>query len=99
MESVRYFFFIWGLTNRQPNVVSYTSGVRANAVVAFGTTNGARLMLSTPPATASDISPAAIPRAATHTASIPDAHSRFTVTAGTDCGMPLSSDAMRATLR
>ena len=56
-------------------------------------------MLSTPPAIAREISPVAMARAATETASIPEAQSRFTVTAGTLAGTPASSDAIRATLR
>ena len=56
-------------------------------------------MLSTPPAMAIDISPATMALDAAATASIPEAHNRFTVTPGTVCGMPESSSAMRATLR
>ena len=47
---------------RQPSVVSKISGLRANGVVALPITKGARLMLSTPPAMAIDISPAAMAR-------------------------------------
>jgi len=43
---------IFGLTNRQPIVVSTIAGVRAKATSAFGITNGARVMLSAPPASA-----------------------------------------------
>ena len=45
-------------------------------------------MLSTPPASTSSASPLAIARAAWPTASRPDAHSRFTVTPGTEAGRP-----------
>ena len=80
-------------------VVSYTVLVRENAVSAFGITNGARLIDSTPPATISWLSPAAIERAAVPIASIPDPHSRLMVAPGTSSGNPDSSAAMRATLR
>ena len=56
-------------------------------------------MLSTPPAIASDISPMPMPRAAAATASMLEAHRRFTVTPGTLMGRSASSNAMRATLR
>ncbi len=56
-------------------------------------------MLSTPPAMINSASPKAIARAACPTASNPEAHSRFTVQAGTVTGNPASSTAMRATLR
>jgi hypothetical protein len=65
----------------------------------FCITHGARDMLSTPPATTTSASPSRICREACRIASRPEAHSRFTVTAGTDCGSPDSSVAMRATLR
>ena len=52
MESVPYSACILGFTKRQPMVVSWTALARVKAVVAFGMTNGARLMLSTPPAMA-----------------------------------------------
>ena len=62
-------------------------------------TNGARLMLSTPPAITNPASPALIARAALPTASIPDPHRRLIVVPGTSVGRPASSAAMRATLR
>ena len=80
-------------------VVSNTSLLRENALVAFGITKGARDMLSTPPAMIICASPARIARAAVITASIPDPHSRFIVVPGTLSGSPASSTAMRATLR
>ena len=46
-------------------------------------TNGARLMLSTPPATIKCASPALMARAAMAKASIDDPHKRLTVVAGT----------------
>ena len=45
-----YFAFISGLTKRQPIVVSSIFAVRENALSALPMTNGARVMLSTPPA-------------------------------------------------
>ncbi len=99
IESMPYCFFISGLTKRQPIVVSYTAFARANALSAFGITNGARVMLSTPPATISSASPAAMARAQIAIASMLDPHRRFTVAAGTSIGRPASSSAMRATLR
>ena len=42
-------------------------------------------------------SPAAIVRAASATASMPEPHSRFTVAPGTSTGSPASSTAIRAT--
>ena len=55
---------------------------REKALSAFGITNGARVMLSTPPAIISSASPAAMARAQMATASMPDPHSRLTVAAG-----------------
>ena len=65
----------------------------------MGITNGARLMLSTPPAIISSASPALIARAAVPTASRPEPHRRLIVAPGTSIGSPASSAAMRATLR
>ena len=62
-------------------------------------TNGARDMLSTPPAISREFSPVLMARAAIEMASRLDPQSRFTVVPGTDCGRPASSSAMRATLR
>jgi hypothetical protein len=62
-------------------------------------TQGARVMLSTPPATITWAAPDWISRAAVIAACIPDPHSRFTVWPGTSIGKPASSKAMRATLR
>jgi hypothetical protein len=73
--------------------------LRLNAVSAFGITNGARLMLSTPPAIISCASPALIARAAVPTASMPEPHRRLIVAPGTSIGSPASSADMRATLR
>ncbi len=73
---------------RQPIVVSKISALRAKASSAFPCTKGARVMDSTPPASANSISPALMARAAVPTASMPEAHSRLSVTPGTLCGKP-----------
>lgn len=99
IESTPCSAFMRGLTSRQPIVVSCTAALRANGVSALSITKGARDMLSTPPAMARSISPARIARAAVPTASMPEPHKRFSVTAGTSTGYPASSSAMRATLR
>ncbi len=80
-------------------VVSYTALARENADSALGMTNGARLMLSTPPAISSAASPALMARAALPTASSPEPHRRLMVAPGTSIGRPASNAAMRATLR
>ncbi len=59
----------------------------------------ARDMDSTPPASASSISPALMARKAVPTASMPEPHRRLSVVPGTEGGRPASSDDMRATLR
>ena len=91
---------IAGLTSRQPSAVDTSSDPPAgNARDGFGTTHGARVIDSTPPATIRSASPTAIARAAPTTASSPLAHSRLTVLPGTDVGRPASSTAIRPTLR
>lgn len=65
----------------------------------MGSTNGARLIDSVPPATTRSASPTAIWRAPIATASRPDPQSRFTVVAGTLTGRPASRAAIRATFR
>ena len=67
-------------------VVSYTSAARLNASPALAMTNGARVMLSTPPANINSASPARMARAAVPTASNPDPQSRFSVAPGTSTG-------------
>ena len=99
MESTPNCAFISLLTKRQPIVVSYISALRSKALVALATTKGARLMLSTPPATIRPPSPLRIVRAAIATASRPEPQSRFSVTPPAVSGSPASSPAMRATLR
>ena len=71
-----------GFTNRQPSVVSCIATTRPYAVAALAMTNGARLMLSTPPATTRSASPARTARAAIATASAPEPQSRLTVLPG-----------------
>ncbi len=99
IESVPNFSRIAGLTNRQPMVVSWISVDRENADVALGMTNGARLMLSTPPASTRSASPERTAREAMAIASRLDPQSRFTVPPGAETGSPASSVAIRATLR
>ena len=70
-----------------------------NGLSFLGSTQGARLIDSTPPATTTSASPQAIWREATIAASRLDPHSRFTVVAGTEVGRPASSTAIRATFR
>lgn len=85
---------------RQPSVVEYSSVWAAgNGLSDLGSTYGARVIDSTPPATAMEASPTAIARAAWITASRPEAHSRLTVTPGTEVGRPARRAAMRPTLR
>jgi hypothetical protein len=87
------------LTSRQPSRVSTISILFGSASSGRGTTKGARLIASTPPASRMSASPAAIVRAATVKASMPEAHSRLSEAPGTESGRPASSTAIRATLR
>ena len=88
---------IRGLTSRQPSRVSARSMARGNGSAERPSTNGARVIDSDPPARHTSASPAAIVRAASQTASIPEPHSRFTVAPGISTGSPASSTAIRAT--
>ena len=90
---------ILGLTSRQPSRVSARPASRGNGLSARGSTNGARVMDSVPPAMQMSSSPAAMARAAEAMASMPEPHSRFTVAPGTSTGSPASSTPIRATLR
>ena len=99
MASTPYMFFIKGLTKRQPMVVSKICGLRPNAASALGITNGARLMLSTPPAIIKPASPARMARAAVPKASMPEPHKRLMVAPGISRGKPANKLAMCATLR
>ena len=64
-----------------------------------GSTNGARLIASTPPATPTSPWPRARSAAARLSASRPDPHSRLTVAPGTDQAGRRGAPAIRATLR
>ncbi len=89
-----------GFVKRQPTVESAIGGTsRFHGEPDFSCTYGARVMLSTPPATKASPSPALIACAALAIACSPDPHSRFTVWPGTSIGSPASSTAIRATLR
>src|SRR4051812_12783797 len=78
---------MFGFTRRHPRVVEYIVVLPAgNGRSGLGTTYGARVIDSTPPATMTDASPTAMVRAAPTTASRLEAHSRFTVEPGTDVG-------------
>ncbi len=92
-----YISAIFGLTSRQPSLVSATPASRGNGSAARGSTNGALVMDSVPPAMQMSASPAAIARAAQAMASMPDPHSRFTVAPGTSTGRPASSTPILAT--
>ena len=80
-------------------VVSWISVDREYADAALGMTNGARLMLSTPPARTRSASPERTALDAMAIASRLDPQSRFTVPPGAVTGRPDSSVAIRATLR
>ena len=99
IESTPYSAAIFGLTKRQPMLVSKSSASRPKGRLDFERTYGARVMCSTPPATYSSPSPRRRARDASTAALMPEAHSRLTVTPGTVGGRPASSSAMRATLR
>lgn len=62
--STPYYSFNFGLINRQPIVVSCIFWVRSKALSALPITNGARLILFTPPAMMRLASPALIARLA-----------------------------------
>ena len=99
IESIPKSSSIFGLMNRQPMVVSSILFCLEKAEVAFPITNGARLILSTPPAIIRDCSPDLMALEAQDTASIPEPQSRLRVAPGTVSGIPDSSRAIRATLR
>src|SRR5258708_22337016 len=80
-------------------VVSYISALRSKADVALGMTNGARLMLSEPPAMIRSDSPPRIARAAIATASSPEPHRRFRVTPPQLSGRPPGHAALRPRVR
>ena len=80
-------------------VVSNICALRSKADAAFGITNGALLMLSTPQAIMSAASPQAMVRALSIIACKPLAQSLFTVVAATSTDKPARREAIRATLR
>ena len=91
---------IRSLTSRHPSVVETAVTLPAgNARDGLGSTHGARVIDSTPPASTTEASPASMAREACIAASSDEPHSRFTVTAGTETGSPASSTAIRPTLR
>ena len=91
---------IRSLTSRQPSVVETAVTLPAgNARLGFGSTHGARVIDSTPPATTTSASPDSTVRDARIAASRDEPHSRLTVVAGTETGSPASSTAIRPTLR
>jgi hypothetical protein len=76
-----------GLTRRQPSVVDTAVTSRAgNARSGFGSTHGALVIDSTPPATTTVASPVSIWRDADITASRLEPHRRLTVEPGTVTG-------------
>ncbi len=91
---------IRSLTSRQPRVVETAVTLPAgNAREGLGSTHGARVIDSTPPATTTSASPVSMAREAIIVASRLDPQSRLTVVAGTLTGSPASSTAIRPTLR
>ena len=94
-----YCAVVRGFENREPRVLSCTVSWRPKARSDFAITNGARLMLSTPPAMNRSPWPQATARDASTTAASPLAQSRLTVIPATSTGSPASSPARRATFR
>ena len=91
---------IRSLTSRQPRVVETAVTLPAGyARDGLGSTHGARVIDSTPPASTTSASPASMVREPCIAASSDEPQSRFTVTAGTETGSPASSTAIRPTLR
>ncbi len=88
-----------GLGKRQPIDVSKDFPGLAQAFEGFSTTQGARVIDSTPPATTTSASPAAIIARPWMIEVSPEAHSRLTVKPGIESGRPARRTAMRATLR
>src|SRR5688500_12387757 len=89
---------IRGLTNLHPTVESATTGAsRLHADSRFNITYGARVMLSTPPATNASPSPALIACAAVATACRPAPRRRLTVWSATPTGRPASNPYIHVT--
>ena len=95
-----YFAASFGLMNRQPSVVSWSSRLpRSQAASAFAMTYGARVIDSTPPPMKTSPSSTAMAWAAELIAWSPDPQRRFTVSPPTSTGRPASRSAIRATSR
>src|SRR5690349_25106084 len=86
-------FGMFSLTRRQPSVVDTAVTLPAgNARDGFGSTHGARVIDSTPPATTTSASPDSIVREALIAASSDDQQSRLTVVDGISTGRAVSSN-------
>src|SRR5690349_24864435 len=91
---------IRGFTSRHPSVVETAVTLPAGkGLSGLGSTQGARVIDSTPPATTTSASPDSTVREAAIAASRLEPHSRLTVVAGTETGSPASGTAIRPTLR
>ena len=90
---------ILGLGKRAPSEESNTLKSLPNACSALPTTKGARVMLSTPPATHTSASPQVMACEAAASALSPEPHNRLCTAPGVSTGSPASSSAWRATLR
>src|SRR5439155_625872 len=99
MESFPYWALSRGFGNRHPNVVSHAVRFPIPPSRFFGTAYGARVMLSTPPATNTSPSPVLMARAAAVIAARPDEQRRLKVRPATETGKPARRDAIRATFR
>ena len=89
-----------GFVMRQPSVVLHSCSCPVGYPFdGLGSTHGARLIASTPPASTTSTSPTATARLASITASRPEPHNRLTVAPGIVTGSPASRTAIRATLR
>jgi len=97
IESIPYWLWMSGFTKRQPSVVSSIFIPRENAADGLPMTKGARDILSTPPASNNDASPALMARPAIATASRLEPQRRLIVVAGTVTGKLASSAAILAT--
>src|SRR5437016_13056627 len=99
MASFPYWALSRGFGNRHPKVVSHAVRFPIPPSRSFGTAYGARVMLSTPPATNTSPSPVLMARAAAVIAARPDEQRRLKVRPATETGKPARRGAIRATLR
>ena len=90
---------IFGFGNRAPSEELYHSTFLANGPSVRPTTNGARVMLSTPPDMITSASPQVMACAAVTIEFMPEPHRRLSVDPGTSIGNPARSRAWRATFR